>query len=182
MKKKTIVDIFIEEQMVILSNLKWLMKVIIHLVSLFLIDFSYRALSGYTNKILFTNHYLNRMPHLYSQMLTYTKLSPSAAREFLRTQMILNGTKHLEIKNLFCTSNIKFLKDETFNQAEAEHLKKPSFRGFVLGIASTILVCKGDVECLANIEIHYRTQNVKCSPCEVNYDAIVKVTMHFILS
>ena len=106
-------------------------------------------------------------------MLKYSSMSPSEAKAYMKSKLEEEGIKSFALKQFSCPQKFESLDEENFQKQD--NLERPTFRGFVLAIVTSILVCKGSPRCLLDIEIHYRGQAVKCSACRAEYDAIVKV-------
>ena len=135
-------------------------------------------MSAYVKKVYEHNAYKFQLPELYREMQKFSALNPYEAKVYMAGVLQNNGTRPappLTIKKFQCKHNIKSLDPDDFDLSSLTSDGKPSFRGFALAVAASLLHCNGDPDCLDEKEKHYKTQTIKCTPCTAKYDAVIKV-------
>ena len=117
------------------------------------------------------------LPEIFDTMLNLSTSTPKEAKDFIFNQPNWR-VEETTIVHLRCPQLLE--SAATFSSSTSLNNFGeliPSFRGFVLGTLQQLLPCKGDPKCLNSVDRHYRNQVPKCAPCQVKYDAIVKVSL-----
>ena len=74
------------------------------------------------------------------------------------------------------TLNTEEIAGSSSNPNKTENpLLKPTFRGFALAVAFEMIDCNNDMNCIADVDVHHKALVVRCAPCQVTYDGIIKV-------
>ena len=137
-------------------------------------------LSAYINKAYIKADFLKHRLSSLKLMMKLSILSPTEARNFILNQPN-NQLSPSSFRLLNCSNRPAITEDTltklNYSQTSLNYFGEviPSFRGFVLGTVYQLLPCRGDPNCINLVDRHYRNQVARCAPCQVNYDAIVKV-------
>lgn len=81
----------------------------------------------------------------------------------------LNNTKYSADLNSSMSSQL------SVNTTSVTRFELASFPEFALWTAVNVLQCQGGPVCLGDLDVHIRPQGVRCNPCAVNFDMIMKV-------
>ena len=137
-------------------------------LSLIYFFYIYRLLSGYKDKMYENAYFVNLDDGVWSKSVQFGNMQDEEIYRYF-TDKYKGVVDFDQIPELPCRPSD--------TPTEIKRTKRaPPFRFFILALIDLMLECKGDRQCLFNINGHIRTQYVKCSPCHFRYDAVLKVS------
>jgi len=133
-----------------------------------------RLVSTYINKIIDQDYFARR--HFYERIKTLKDL-PTVLKDLIPLTLWNDMENSTTIKNRRDLEN--YLEKYDLKAAEIKDIPENgeylSFSQFTHLVLRSILHCKDDPSCLKWTDIHFQPQWVRCDPCALEYDAILKV-------
>ena len=137
-------------------------------------SFSPRLVSSYVNYI--ANHYRKEDSVIWIKQVR--------GKSFYNVLLGIKSTlitKFPAMRNSRALNNLLHLEESKRNPEDQVRIdssntdSRLTFKEFIWVVMKQILECSSDIQCLEDLDVHWRPQYTKCSLCNLKFDVIGKV-------